>query len=308
MENRQLKLQLKPRAIFFIYRASHQISSKIPLTWAPAIATIFGAISYAVSAKKRRIVRANLRPVFSDGAFHERVVFMAFISYAKFWFETFKLGSMSKENVREMGRQENLDLFYDAIKDGRGVIAVAPHLGNWDFGAAWIDESRAISNAVVEALDPPELFEWFVKFRSKFGLNAIAHDDNPMPKLIDAIRRNEAVALVADRALGSATVEVEFFSRRVALPLGPAFLALRTNAPLLPMACFMEPKGGHVLRVLPEIHIGDRKGLKEDAARITQEIARAFEVLIRIAPEQWHAFSPIFPEVFDENDPSHHGR
>ncbi len=285
----------KPRVVFWAYKTAFKLASGVPISAGQGLGVIFGGLAYLMSQKKRRIVRNNLKPVFGEsGNFSELVVLKAFNSYARFWFESFKLGSMTRQEVQAKGREEDLELLYGAIKEGRGAIAVAAHLGNWDFGAAWFDDSRAKANAVVEALEPPELFRWFVDFRLKFGLTAIAHNDNPMPKLVAAIRRNEVIALVSDRALDAATAEVDFFSQRVKLPMGPAILALRTNAPLIPIACYMEPKGGHLTKVLPEIQIGERKGLREDAQRLTQEIAWALEELIKFAPEQWHVFSPIF--------------
>lgn len=295
MQDNAVAGRIKRRATFFSYKLAYILTSQIPLSVGPVIAKITGTVAYLVSRRKRKIIRNNLQPVFgTSGEVSQKLVLQSFVSYAQFWFESFKLGSISRDVVRSHGHQDGLDYLYDAIVDGRGAIAVAPHLGSWDFGAAWFDESRATVTAVVEALDPPELFEWFLKLRSGFGLNAIAHNDNPLPKLINAIRNNEAVVLVADRSLDAATVEVEFFSRKVNFPLGPAILALRTNAPLLPITAFMEPKGQHFIKVLPEIEIGERKGLREDAARVTQEIAKSFETLIRMAPEQWHVFSPFF--------------
>ena len=36
-------------------------------------------------------------------------------------------------------------------------------------------------------------------------------------------------------------------------------------------------------------------GLREDVARITQDLAHELEALIRRAPEQWHLFQPNWP-------------
>jgi len=40
----------------------------------------------------------------------------------------------------------------------------------------------------------------------------------------------------------------------------------------------------------------EREGrLRDDVARITQELTRRFEELIRMAPEQWHLMQPNWP-------------
>jgi KDO2-lipid IV(A) lauroyltransferase len=39
-----------------------------------------------------------------------------------------------------------------------------------------------------------------------------------------------------------------------------------------------------------------RKGtLREDIARVTQDVARTFEHDIRCRPEQWHMYQPVWP-------------
>ena len=286
----------REKATVLGYKAAHEVASLTPFYLGPVVATLFGGAAYVLNAKKRKVVRENLAPVLerTPGERPESAVLNAFISYAQYWFEAFKLGTTSLSKLESLGRAEGIENLYGAIEAKRGAIIVAPHLGNWDFAAAWIDHRRIKLNAVVEKLEPEELFDWFVKRRAQFEVTAIAHDRNPMPKLIEAIRRNEVVALVADRSLDAASVEVEFFGRKVPFPMGPAVLALRTGAPLLPTAAYIEARGGHCLRILPEIEIGERQGLRIDVARITQKIALAFEGLILEAPEQWHVFQPLF--------------
>ena len=278
------------------YKVASGVCVLLPRFMGPPIAYIGGSLAYAISAKRRHVMRANLAPVLGDvdSKQREMAVIKSFTSYAQYWYESFKMSDLSLEELKKYGRGEGMENLYGAIEKGRGAIVVAPHMGNWDFAAAWIDSDRVKINAVVEALEPPALFEWFVARRAQFGIKAIAHNENPMPKLIEAIKRNEVVVLVADRSLDAASVEVEFFGQKVRFPLGPAFLALRTGAPLLPTASYMEPRGGHLLRFLPELEIGERVGLRADARRLTQMVATSFETMIRQAPEQWHVFQPFF--------------
>ncbi len=286
---------IRDKATVLGYKAAQQVASRVPFYVGPLVAAVTGTTAYALNYKMRQVVRRNLAPVTAlAGIKSESTVLNAFISYAQYWFESFKVGSTPTAELVKLGRADGIEHLYAAIEAGRGAIVVAPHLGNWDFAAAWINPERVKLNAVVEHLEPEELFDWFVAQRAKFNLNVVAHNRNPMPKLIEAIRRNEVVALVADRSLDAATVEVEFFGRKAQFPMGPALLALKTGAPLLPTAAYLEPKGGHCLRILPEIEIGERQGVRADVARLTQKVATAFEALILEAPEQWHVFQPFF--------------
>jgi KDO2-lipid IV(A) lauroyltransferase len=113
---------------------------------------------------------------------------------------------------------------------------------------------------------------------------------------------NGIAALVSDRDLVGSGVEVEFFGERTTLPAGPATLALRTGAALLPTAVYMRPGGGHHGVIRPPMAVERRGGLREDVRRLTQDLAHELEVLIRVAPEQWHLFQPNWPSDRDPKD------
>ncbi|HEY7629017.1 MAG TPA: hypothetical protein VH761_18250, partial [Ilumatobacteraceae bacterium] len=116
------------------------------------------------------------------------------------------------------------------------------------------------------------------------------------PAVLKALRAGETVCLLCDRDLDHTGVEVEFFGERTTLPPGPATLSIRTGAPILPVGVFFTPKrDGHHAIVRPAVPTERRGGLREDVGRVTQELARELEFLIRIAPEQWHMFQPNWP-------------
>ncbi|HLK46131.1 MAG TPA: hypothetical protein VKT18_09075, partial [Acidimicrobiales bacterium] len=109
-----------------------------------------------------------------------------------------------------------------------------------------------------------------------------------------ALRRGEVVGLLCDRDLGGDGIEVEFFGEPTRLPAGPAMLALRTGAPLMP-CCVLFEGDHHRGIVCPPIDTSRRDGLRKDVARITQDLADELAALVRRAPEQWHVFQPNWP-------------
>ena len=74
-----------------------------------------------------------------------------------------------------------------------------------------------------------------------------------------------------------------------------AYLALRTGAPILPIAVYFEARGQHRAVIQPPVPAERLGRLREDVERVTQDIARRFEDLIRAHPEQWHVMQPNWP-------------
>jgi KDO2-lipid IV(A) lauroyltransferase len=105
------------------------------------------------------------------------------------------------------------------------------------------------------------------------------------------------LCLLADRVVGDAAgVDVDFFGEVTQLPAGPATLALRTGAALLPCAVYFEDRTDAHLGVVRPARSTARTGkLRADVHRLTQELAHEFEGLIRAAPTQWHLMQPNWP-------------
>jgi KDO2-lipid IV(A) lauroyltransferase len=148
---------------------------------------------------------------------------------------------------------------------------------------------------VVEALDPPEVFDWFIDLRESFGMNIVRLGPDAGSQVARALKANHVVCLLCDRDIGGGGIEVEFFGERTRLPGGPATLALRSGAPLIPVAVYFRGSG-HVGVCRPPIPV-ERSGerLREDVTRITQAVAKELEALIRVQPEQWHLMQPNWP-------------
>jgi len=150
---------------------------------------------------------------------------------------------------------------------------------------------------VVEPIDPPELFDWFVSLRRELGMNVVPLGPNVATSVLAALRDNQVVCLLCDRDIEHTGIEVEFFGERTTLPAGPATLSLRTGAPVLPAAVYFTPlrTDGHHAVVRPPLPRDRRAGIREDATRVTQYLAHELEFLIRRNPEQWHLFQPNWP-------------
>jgi KDO2-lipid IV(A) lauroyltransferase len=155
---------------------------------------------------------------------------------------------------------------------------------------------------VVERVEPPELFDWFVEVRRSLGMEVVALGPEAGATVARALRENRVVCLLADRDISGDGVEVEFFGEATTLPAGPATLALRTGASLVPVAVYFRPRGSHYAKIGPPVPVERTGRLRDDVVRITQALAHRFEALIREAPEQWHLMQPNWPS--DRESPS----
>ena len=216
-------------------------------------------------------------------------------SYARYWMESLRLRRLDRAKIEARFSIEGLEHIQAARDAGTGAVLAIPHVGGWDVGGAWFVANGFPLAVVVEPLQPPELFEWFAGLRRSFGLKVIPLGQGAGTEVLRCLRNNEVVGLLCDRDIGGGGVEVEFFGERTTLPGGPATLALRSGAPVLPTAIFFDGPTTHHAIVRPHVDMARTGKFREDVARLTQATARELEGLIRLAPDQWHLFQPNWP-------------
>jgi KDO2-lipid IV(A) lauroyltransferase len=220
----------------------------------------------------------------------------SFDSYGRYWADGARLPYESEAGVRARWHlQEGREHLRAAMDRGRGIVMALPHVGSWEWGGYWLALEGMPMTAIVERLEPEELFEWFIGQRTAMGLTAVPLGDGSSSALLRALKANHVAGLVSDRDLVGNGVEVEFFGEKTTLPAGAATLALRTGAPLLPVVVYSGPGNWHTGIVHPPLDTSRQGRMREDIARVTQDLATTFEHDIRAQPEQWHLYQPNWP-------------
>jgi KDO2-lipid IV(A) lauroyltransferase len=286
------------RATYLAYRAGASVALALPEFVArPAARGVGRALSLSLRGR-RAMVERHLRRVHGpalQGLALQRAIAKSFDSYTRYWLESFRLPSRTHADVDAHFSIDGLHLIDEALAGGKGAIVALPHLGGWEVGGYWLAGLGYRFTVVVEPLEPAELFEWFADYRRSLGMNIVALGPDAGPTILRALKDNQLAGLLCDRDLRGDGCEVEFFGERTTLPGGPATLALRTGAPIMPAAVYFRPDNGHHAVVKPPLTVERTGRLRDDVGRVTQDLAYALEDLIRAAPEQWHLMQPNWP-------------
>jgi KDO2-lipid IV(A) lauroyltransferase len=281
------------------YRLAAFAARGLPAFAAQGLAPALGFGASFASLERRLMIERHLRRAdpTMGGVRLRRAVQEAFDSYTRYWLESFRLPYLSGRAVEQGMRVHGYDHVVTALEAGHGVILALPHLGGWEWAGRWLVERGHGITVVVEEIEPPELFDWFVELRQNLGMHVVALGPTAGREVLAALKRNDVVCLLSDRDIQRTGVEVEFFGETTTLPAGPATLSLRTGAPLLPTAVFFTDRtDGHLGVVRPPVDTTRSDGgLRADVARVTQALAHELEHLIRRAPHQWHLFQPNWP-------------
>lgn len=271
-----------------------QIAAR-PLTWLMRDkAAIVRRHQQRASAHRRAL--GLTEPAEGTRAHLSRATAAAFGYYARYWLESFKLAQLTPDELDAGIIVDGFDTFQRAVASGKGVILALPHLGGWEWAGHWIATYHKVPiTVVVEALEPPELFEWFAAFRERLGMNVVPLGPNVAAEVSRALRAGHVVCLLCDRDLTGDGVAVDLLGETTTLPAGPALLGMRHEAPVLPVGVYFTAPGQHLGVVRPPLDTTRRASLRADVARVTQQLADELGHLIAAAPPQWHMFNPNWP-------------
>lgn len=291
------------RAVYLAYRAGADVARALPPALGVPVSRLASRGMSVLWPTRRRQVERNLGRVSGagptgelEGAALRAATAGVFANYARYWYEVFRLRGDTTHSLEAIFESEGYEHLEAAVAAGRGVILGLPHLGNWDLAGAWLAQRGNPLTVVAEPAESPELQEWFVAQREQLGMQVVPLGPNAVSAVIRAIGEGRVACLVCDRDISGDGVEVELFGSPTTMPGGPALLALRTGAPLVPAAAYFRPDGHHSTRFMAPVPAERRGSLRDDVVRVTQELAHRFEELITVAPEQWLVMQPVWPD------------
>lgn len=282
-----------------LFKTGEAVIRRIPPSVLQGMCAVVGVASRIFARDARRQAARHQRRIAPNLRSREiaRRVDAVFAGYARYWLESLRLPYLSSSVVNNAISVHGYDHVEEALSRGNGVILALPHLGGWEWAGRWLADRGVAVFAVAERLGDEAVHEYLTDLRAKLGIQVIPLDSSSGGRVLAALRENAVVCLISDRDLQGDGVEVSFFGERTTVPGGPATLALRTGAKILPTAVFHSPGvDGHIGLVKPPLEVTRSAApLRQDVARITQNLTDELAEFIRRDPGQWHLLQPNWP-------------
>ena len=279
-----------------------------------AVGTVAGAFPSA-GVRRLRANEARIRPGMTPRQ-SRALARRAMRSYMRYYYEALRLPRKSREQIRARVRIDNSGWLREKFAGGKSAAAALMHSGNWDLAGAWAEIDLAHVHTLAEKLEPQELYDFFVGYRTAVGMSVYPAGSGAIRRIEEAMREGACLApILADRDLTASGVEVEFFGCAMLVAAGPALLAQRVGVPVYPVFSFYEKLSGERRR-----RAGTRWGMRllvgepvrahtdasspsderaADIARMSQEWISQFEPWVGEHLEDWHMLQKVFVEDLD---------
>lgn len=254
------------------------------------VASFFARDRFAMAMRHQRRVQGpdvNAR----------RAARRVFVHYGRYWAEIFWARPRRRRHILARTSIEGIEILHEARDSGRGIILALPHIGNWEAAGLRASEEQTRVLAVAEDLGNERIVQWFIRMRNLMEIDVLIarRGARVTGELLKRLEAGGVVALPSDRDIKGRGIPVEFFGEATTLPAGPAALAERTGAVLLPVGTYFGEGGRFDFVVEPPLEVAAGETREERVAGTAQALATAFERIVRRAPEQWHLLQPNWP-------------
>jgi KDO2-lipid IV(A) lauroyltransferase len=220
--------------------------------------------------------------------------------HARAWVDFFFFGQRpATAALAQFADFQGIDRLDAVIAEGRGVILLTAHAGNYELGGVLL---RA-RNMKVHAVYKPDRFEAVERLREQMraqgGVVGIPVDGigfSTLP-LVKLLREGALVGMQGDRDFSLNGVPIPFFGRDVPFPRGPWELAAMTGAPIITTFFYTDEDRRFHAHFGEPIRIQGGRGDRMAAIEIgMRAYVTDLEALIRRHPSQWYCFYPFWDD------------
>lgn len=277
---------------YVVGRAILLLVALLPLAAARAFGRMLGRIAYWPLGVRRHTVVRQVAAAFPDSTPKDvsRISRGAYAHLGELMVELAVLPRFDREGILGLFEgEEGFDGIIAARDEGRGIILITGHIGNYELAAAYVNARGVPIECIVRRLNNP-LFDRYVhRTRTRSGM-VVVYDQDAVRRTPRALREGRAVAFVADQGVkGLASTFVPFFGRPAKTPRGAAVFAKRGDLPTFFVAALRQP-GGKYRCVVTPVEIPETGDRERDVDEIVARYTNILEDWVRRYPEQyfWH--------------------
>lgn len=237
----------------------------------------------------RRTALTNLERSFPDrdAAWARRTARECYRLLGRNLAEVLHLPRLGEGWIRQHVRFEGREHFDAARAEGRGVIALTFHFGNWELAGAVYPRLGIPVAAVAFPQTNRRLDVLIRRNREAAGMKVVYTGHRGTARILRWLESGGVVGLLADQNAGAAGFRLPFLGRHASVSRAPAVLSRRTGAPLLPHFFLREPVDRFCMKIFPPIRVPDTGNAERDLEAATREWLAVQEEMVRKHPEHY---------------------
>ena len=215
-----------------------------------------------------------------------QIIKKSFVNLGKTLIEVLKLPTLKPHTLDALVSWEGEE--YLKNTDGKGVILITGHIGNWELLGAAIAGRGYPIHAIAAPFHDSRIGQFIIQLRSLLGVKTISRGTpSSSRKILEVLRKKEILVLLIDQDTKVDGVFVPFFNKKAHTPAGAAKLAVRSDVVTVMGFITRLPHDHHRLTIKKPLTLFRTGDKKDDIEKNTALFASHIEQEIREVPDQW---------------------
>jgi Kdo2-lipid IVA lauroyltransferase/acyltransferase len=293
--------------VYFLFISLERTVPLFPLSFIRLLAGFYGYVFYYFIPVRKDTAFGNLKLAFPEKSSGElkNILKAAYVNIFTVIFEFFYFRKFKRERLEKAIRVTNLEIIHEKLKEGKGLMLISAHFGNWELGAFGLSQLCDEPIHVIVKEQSNKLINKRINKIRELNDNKMIDMEKGLKYVLMLLRENKIVAMLSDQyAPGQDTVRIKFFADNVPAYEGAARIALHTQAIVL-FGVPVRQKDGNYELTLQEIDTRKYSVNTEDnIKKLTQEHTDLLIACIRKNPEQWLWFHRRFKYLSQSRPPA----
>ncbi len=280
--------------LYLLLRTIICLLSYIPISLSRMAGNIIGFTIASLPVGRQSIVLDNMKKsILSKTMTEEELKKLSkkvYMHFGRMLFEIPHILRIDKKEVSKYFTVEGGENLTEALKKGKGVLALTAHMGNWEMMAMALEMNFGNVSAVARPFGNKAVNRLMQKIRTSSGMEVIPKQ-NGMRKILSALKKNRIVGILLDQNVSWQEGEfVPFMGRTACANKGLALMAMKTGSPVLPIFALQQPDGKYLIYIGEEVKVVDTGDKTADIATNTHAFTKKIEEQVIKYPEQWFWF------------------
>ena len=270
-----------------------------PLGFIQFAARIKGKMFYYILPIRKQTAISNLKIAFPEKKDEEirNIVKGCYVNVITVIAEFFYMRKLSAGELAKQMKIKNINIFNEKLKQGKGIILISAHFGNWELTAFGVSKLINVPfNVIVKEQTNKRVNEGINKIRT-YGGNKMLDMRNSLRGILSVLKNNGIAAMLGDQSAPKENVKIDFFIKGVPAYEGTARIAIKTGAAVLFGVSTRDKDGTYSL----EMHEIDtakyKEPTEENIKALTQEHVNLLVEYIKLRPDHWLWFHRRFKNV-----------
>lgn len=273
---------------YHILKLFSRLISLLPYPVVLFLGRLLGPLYARIAARQRKRALAQLQDSLGvDSEESERIISNLFVKLGQTFLEVMYMPALTPAKVQQYITIENRHYLEGALKEGKGVVLLTAHIGNWEWLGAALAMAGLPLTTVIKRQPNDQHTRILNEYREKAGIEVFARGSSELVGAAKALKKGKILGFLADQDAGASGIVLPFLGKMASTPMGPAVFAKRFKSPVVPAFIVRRPEGGHRVLLYEPFYYHDTGNEDRDIYELTLKMTQITEDVIRAYPDEW---------------------